>query len=104
VQAWLADRATAFGSATRHPIVPAPSASTCSTAATRPGDGFRHIGDLGYAAAAAAAAGADFALGCAGAGLGATTANFKAVWGRHRPRRRPASRSPRSPWSTRSAA
>jgi len=31
--------------------------------------------DLGYAAAAAA--GADFALGSAGAGLGATTANFK---------------------------
>src|SRR3954452_10999554 len=31
--------------------------------------------DLGYAAAAAAGAG--FALGCAGAGLGATTANFK---------------------------
>ena len=35
--------------------------------------------DLGYAAAAAA--GSDFALGTAGAGLGATTANSRAALG-----------------------
>ena len=44
-------------------------------AVTRPGDGFRRIAISAYAAARAA--GADFALGSVGAGLGATTANFK---------------------------
>ena len=57
------------------PIVPARSCSTCSTAATRTGAAIRPIREFGYDAAKTASA--EFALGSAGAGLGATTATLK---------------------------
>jgi L-aminopeptidase/D-esterase-like protein len=76
VQAWLAERGRGF--AVRGaviPIVPGAIIFDLLNGGDKAWGRFAPYRDLGYAAAAAAAT--DFALGSAGAGLGATTANFK---------------------------
>src|ERR1700720_2785634 len=76
VQAWLAEQGRGF--AVRGaviPIVPGAIMFDLLNGGDKAWGRFAPYRELGYAAAAAAAA--DFALGSAGAGLGATTANFK---------------------------
>ncbi|HEU4806241.1 MAG TPA: P1 family peptidase [Nitrobacter sp.] len=76
VQAWLAERGRGF--AIRDavvPIVPGAVVFDLLNGGDKRWGRFAPYRDLGYAAAAAA--GDDFALGSAGAGLGATTANLK---------------------------
>src|SRR6478735_7511060 len=76
VQAWLAEqgRGFAIGDAVI-PIVPGAVVFDLLNGGTKRWGRFAPYRDLGYAAAAAA--GDDFALGSAGAGLGTTTANLK---------------------------
>jgi len=76
VQAWLAEQGRGF--AVRGaviPIVPGAIVFDLLNGGDKSWGRFSPYRDLGYAAAAAAST--DFALGSAGAGLGATTANFK---------------------------
>jgi L-aminopeptidase/D-esterase-like protein len=76
MQAWLAERGRGF--AVRDaiiPIVPGAIVFDLLNGGNKGWGRFAPYRDLGYAAAAAAST--DFALGSAGAGLGATTANFK---------------------------
>jgi L-aminopeptidase/D-esterase-like protein len=76
VQAWLAEQGRGFtvrGAVI--PIVPGAIMFDLLNGGDKAWGRFPPYRDLGYAAAAAA--GADFALGSAGAGLGATTANVK---------------------------
>jgi len=76
VQAWLAEQGRGF--AVRGaviPIVPGAIVFDLLNGGDKSWGRFSPYRDLGYAAAAAASS--DFALGSAGAGLGATTANFK---------------------------
>ena len=76
VQAWLAEQGRGF--AVRGaviPIVPGAIMFDLLNGGDKAWGRFAPYRDLGYAAAAAAAT--HFALGSAGAGLGATTANFK---------------------------
>ena len=77
VQAWLAEQGRGF--AVRGaviPIVPGAIMFDLLNGGDKAWGRFAPYRDLGYAAAAAAA-NETFALGSAGAGLGATTANFK---------------------------
>jgi L-aminopeptidase/D-esterase-like protein len=76
VQAWLAERGRGFvvrGAVI--PIVPGAIMFDLLNGGDKAWGRFAPYRELGYAAAAAA--GADFMLGSVGAGLGATTANFK---------------------------
>jgi L-aminopeptidase/D-esterase-like protein len=76
VQAWLAEQGRGFvvrGAVI--PIVPGAIVFDLLNGGDKAWGRFAPYRDLGYAAASAA--GSDFALGSAGAGLGATTANFK---------------------------
>ena len=76
VQAWLAEQGRGFvvrGAVI--PIVPGAIMFDLLNGGDKAWGRFAPYRDLGYAAAAAA--GETFALGSAGAGLGATTANFK---------------------------
>jgi L-aminopeptidase/D-esterase-like protein len=76
VQAWLAEQGRGFR--IREAVIPIVPGAICFdllNGGNKAWGRFPPYRDLGYAAAAAA--GADFALGSAGAGLGATTANFK---------------------------
>jgi L-aminopeptidase/D-esterase-like protein len=76
VQAWLAEQGRGF--VVRDaliPIVPGAIMFDLLNGGNKKWGRYAPYRDLGYAAAAAAAA--DFALGSVGAGLGATTANFK---------------------------
>src|SRR5207248_1174217 len=76
MQGWLAERGRGF--AVRDaiiPIVPGAIVFDLLNGGNKGWGRFAPYRDLGYAAAAAAST--DFALGSAGAGLGATTANFK---------------------------
>ena len=76
VQAWLAEQGRGFAIRTaRVPIVPAAILSDLLNGGDKNWGRYPPYRDLGFAAAATA--GADFALGSAGAGLGATTANLK---------------------------
>ena len=76
VQAWLAEQGRGFavGDALI-PIVPGAICFDLLNGGDKAWGRFAPYRDLGYAAAVAAAE--DFALGSVGAGLGATTANFK---------------------------
>jgi L-aminopeptidase/D-esterase-like protein len=76
VQAWLAEQGRGFavGGAVI-PIVPGAIMFDLLNGGDKAWGRFAPYRELGYAAAAAA--GTDFALGSVGAGLGATTANFK---------------------------
>jgi L-aminopeptidase/D-esterase-like protein len=76
VQAWLAEhgRGFAVGDALI-PIVPGAICFDLLNGGDKAWGRFAPYRDLGYAAAVAASS--DFALGSVGAGLGATTANFK---------------------------
>src|SRR2546429_10033811 len=76
VQAWLAEQGRGFavGGAVI-PIVPGAIMFDLLNGGAKARGRFAPYRELGYAAAAAAAT--DFALGRVGAGLGATTANFK---------------------------
>src|ERR1700720_2735696 len=76
VQAWLAEQGRGFavGDAVV-PIMPGAIMFDLLNGGDKAWGRFAPYRELGYAAAAAAAA--DFALGSVGAGLGATTANFK---------------------------
>jgi L-aminopeptidase/D-esterase-like protein len=76
VQAWLAEhgRGFAIGGALI-PIVPGAICFDLLNGGNKAWGRFAPYRDLGYAAAKAAST--DFALGSVGAGLGATTANFK---------------------------
>ncbi|MGD0025895.1 MAG: P1 family peptidase, partial [Xanthobacteraceae bacterium] len=77
VQAWLREQGRGFAVGTaRVPIVPAAIMFDLLSGGDKEWGRFPPYRDLGYAAAAAAAA-ADFALGSVGAGTGATTANCK---------------------------
>src|SRR5215218_7407357 len=76
VQAWLAEQNR--GLRIRDAVIPIVPGAICFdlvNGGNKTWGRFAPYRDLGYAAAAAASA--DFALGSAGAGLGATTANFK---------------------------
>src|SRR6478672_5560339 len=76
VQAWLAEQGQGFR--IREAVIPIVPGAICFdllNGGNKAWGRFSPYRDLGYAAAAAA--GADFALGSVGAGLGATTANFK---------------------------
>jgi L-aminopeptidase/D-esterase-like protein len=76
VQAWLAEQGRGFavrGAVT--PIVPGAIVFDLLNGGDKSWGRFPPYRELGYAAAVAASG--DFALGSAGAGLGATTANFK---------------------------
>jgi L-aminopeptidase/D-esterase-like protein len=76
VQAWLAEHGRGFR--IREAVIPIVPGAICFdllNGGNKAWGRFAPYRDLGYAAAANA--GADFALGSAGAGLGATTANFK---------------------------
>ena len=76
VQAWLAEQGRGFkirGAVI--PIVPGAICFDLLNGGDKAWGRFPPYRDLGYAAAVAA--GSDFALGSVGAGLGATTANFK---------------------------
>ncbi|TKW79037.1 MAG: P1 family peptidase [Bradyrhizobium icense] len=77
VQAWLAERGRGFR--IRDAVIPIVSGAICFdllNGGDKAWGRFPPYRDLGYAAAEAASSGA-FALGSVGAGLGATTANFK---------------------------
>ncbi len=76
VQAWLAEQGRGFR--IREAVVPIVPGAICFdllNGGNKAWGRFPPYRDLGYAAARAASA--DFALGSVGAGLGATTANFK---------------------------
>src|ERR1700732_1503263 len=76
VQAWLAEQGRGF--VVRGAVIPIVPGAICFdllNGGNKKWGRFSPYRDFGYAAAAAA--GADFALGSVGAGLGATTANFK---------------------------
>lgn len=76
VQAWLAEQGRGFR--LREAVIPIVPGAVCFdllNGGNKAWGRFPPYRDLGYAAAGAASA--DFALGSAGAGLGATTANFK---------------------------
>jgi L-aminopeptidase/D-esterase-like protein len=76
VQAWLAERGR--GLRIRDAVIPIVSGAICFdllNGGNKAWGRFSPYRDLGYAAAQAA--GGDFALGSRGAGLGATTVNFK---------------------------
>src|SRR5215510_2351756 len=76
VQAWLAERGRGFR--IRDAVIPIVTGAICFdllNGGNKAWGRFSPYRDLGYAAANAA--GGDFALGSAGAGLGATTVNFK---------------------------
>ena len=76
VQAWLAEQGR--GLRIRDAVIPIVPGAICFdllNGGNKAWGRFPPYRDLGYAAARAA--GADFALGSVGAGLGATTANFK---------------------------
>jgi L-aminopeptidase/D-esterase-like protein len=76
VQAWLAEQGRGFR--VRDAVIPIVPGAICFdllNGGDKAWGRFPPYRDLGYAAAAAA--GSDFALGSVGAGLGATTANFK---------------------------
>jgi L-aminopeptidase/D-esterase-like protein len=76
VQAWLAEQGRGFR--IRDAVIPIVPGAICFdllNGGDKRWGRFPPYRDLGYAAAAAAAS--DFALGSAGAGMGATTANFK---------------------------
>src|SRR3954451_3865439 len=76
VQAWLAEQGRGFAvGAARVPIVPGAVMFDVSNGGDKTWGRFAPYRELGYAAAAAADH--DFALGSAGAGFGASTANFK---------------------------
>jgi L-aminopeptidase/D-esterase-like protein len=76
VQAWLAEHGRGFAvGGALIPIVPGAICFDLLNGGDKAWGRFAPYRDLGYAAAAAAAE--DFALGSVGAGLGATTANFK---------------------------
>ena len=76
VQAWLAEQGRGFAvGGALIPIVPGAICFDLLNGGDKAWGRFAPYRDLGYAAAAAA--GTDFALGSVGAGLGATTANFK---------------------------
>src|SRR5881227_1330987 len=76
VQAWLAEQGRGFQArGAVIPIVPGAICFDLLNGGDKKWGRFPPYRDLGYAAAAAA--GSDFALGSAGAGMGATTANFK---------------------------
>jgi L-aminopeptidase/D-esterase-like protein len=76
VQAWLAEQGRGFAvGAARVPIVPGAVVFDLMNGGDKRWGRFPPYRDLGYAAAAAA--GTNFALGSAGGGFGATTANFK---------------------------
>ncbi|HTV38190.1 MAG TPA: P1 family peptidase [Xanthobacteraceae bacterium] len=79
VQAWLRDQGRGFAvGAARVPIVPAAILFDLNNGGDKQWGRFPPYRELGYAAAAAAAAdGADFGLGSVGAGTGATTVNCK---------------------------
>jgi L-aminopeptidase/D-esterase-like protein len=77
VQAWLAEQGR--GLRIREAVIPIVPGAICFdllNGGNKAWGRFPPYRDLGYAAAAGAARG-DFALGSVGAGLGATTANFK---------------------------
>lgn len=77
VQAWLAERGRGFR--VRDAVIPIVTGAICFdllNGGNKQWGRFSPYRDLGYAAANAASNG-DFALGSAGAGLGATTVNFK---------------------------
>jgi L-aminopeptidase/D-esterase-like protein len=76
LQAWLAEQGRGF--AVRGALIPIVPGAICFdllNGGNKKWGRFAPYRDLGYAAAAAA--GPDFTLGSVGAGLGATTANFK---------------------------
>jgi L-aminopeptidase/D-esterase-like protein len=76
VQAWLAEQGRGFR--IRDAVIPIVTGAICFdllNGGNKTWGRFSPYRDLGYVAAAAA--GADFAIGSVGAGLGATTANFK---------------------------
>src|SRR5207244_5616810 len=76
VQAWLAEHGHGFR--IRDAVIPIVPGAICFdllNGGNKAWGRFSPYRDLGYAAAQAASA--DFALGSAGAGFGATTANFK---------------------------
>ena len=76
MQAWLAEQGRGFR--VRDAVIPIVPGAICFdllNGGDKAWGRFPPYRDLGYAAAAAA--GSDFALGSVGAGLGATTANFK---------------------------
>jgi L-aminopeptidase/D-esterase-like protein len=76
VQAWLAEQGRGF--AVRGAVIPIVPGAICFdllNGGDKNWGRFAPYRELGYAAAASA--GSDFALGSAGAGFGATTANFK---------------------------
>jgi L-aminopeptidase/D-esterase-like protein len=76
-QAWLREQGRGFAVRTaRVPIVPAAILFDLLAAGDKNWGRFPPYRELGYAAAAAAAGG-DFALGSVGAGMGATTVNYK---------------------------
>jgi L-aminopeptidase/D-esterase-like protein len=76
VQAWLAEQGRGFEvRGAIIPIVPGAIMFDLLNGGDKKWGRFAPYRDLGYAAAAAASG--DFALGSAGAGFGATTANFK---------------------------
>jgi len=76
VQAWLRERGRGFAVGTaRVPIVPGAILFDLTHTGDKDWGRYPPYRELGYAAAAAA--GADFALGSVGAGLGATTVNLK---------------------------
>ena len=76
VQAWLAEQGRGFAvRGARIPIVPGAIMFDLLNGGNKAWGRFAPYRDLGYAAAAAA--GQTFTLGSVGAGLGATTANFK---------------------------
>ena len=76
VLAWLAEQGRGFAvRSALIPIVPGAIMFDLLNGGDKAWGRFAPYRDLGYAAAAATSA--DFALGSAGAGLGATTANFK---------------------------
>src|ERR1700761_8196895 len=76
VQAWLAEHGRGFHArGALIPIVPGAFSFDLLNGGSKNWGRFAPYRDLGYAAAAAA--GSNFTLGSAGAGLGATTANLK---------------------------
>ncbi len=103
VQAWLAEHGRGFR--IRDAVIPIVPGAICFdllNGGNKQWGRFAPYRDLGYAAAAVAAT--DFALGSVGAGLGATTCNFRAASARRRRPRKAASGSPRLRSSTPSAA
>jgi L-aminopeptidase/D-esterase-like protein len=77
VQAWLKEQGRGFAvRSARVPIVPAAILFDLLSGGDKEWGRYPPYRELGYAAAASAAAG-DFALGSVGAGTGATTVNYK---------------------------